>query len=160
MTQSNAEKARQIIKANQYMTLATVGEDGVPWAAPVYYAFDERFNFFFVSAMDSRHVHDLSKTRTVAAAIFDSRVAAGEGDGVQLQGRARAVVAAELVHALRVYFTRRFLDPRDREKHMDPRKYAHNGLMWFYKIAPTQVFTLDLTVTDVDRRVEVDLTAP
>ena len=31
-----AASAKEIVDANQYMTLATADEDGLPWAAPVW----------------------------------------------------------------------------------------------------------------------------
>ena len=38
--------ALRIIDENRYMTLATVGDDGLPWASPVFFATDNHVNYY------------------------------------------------------------------------------------------------------------------
>jgi hypothetical protein len=41
---------KAIVDANQYMTLATADEDGLPWASPVWFASIEYRELFWVSS--------------------------------------------------------------------------------------------------------------
>jgi len=158
MSITNAEKARQIIKQNIYMALATSDNLGKPWVATLYYAFDNKFNFYFVSAKDSLHAQHIKINPRVAISIYDSHAPPGEGDGVQIDGLAYFAKTAELPHILSVYFLRRFPDEIIRAKHHHlPMEYIGKNLLRFFKVVPTKVYTLDLTITKVDRRIEVNL---
>ena len=155
---TNAEKARLIISQNNYMTLATSDRNGIPWSAPLYYAFDDKYNFFFISANDALHVAHIKENSHVAISIFDSHAPVGEGDGVQIEASAFAAGLLELPHILSVYFRRRFPSEMERIKHHHlPTEYMGKNLFWFFRVAPIKVYTLDLTVTKVDKRIEVDL---
>jgi uncharacterized protein YhbP (UPF0306 family) len=155
---TNAEKARRIISQNNYMTLATSDKNGTPWSAPLYYAFDDKYNFFFISANDALHINHININAHVAISIFDSHAPVGEGDGVQIEALATSASLLELPHILSVYFRRRFPDEMERIKHHHlPTEYMGKNLFWFFKVTPTKVYTLDLTVTKVDKRIEVNL---
>jgi hypothetical protein len=45
---TNEERARAVIKKISYITIATVSDDGMPWNAPVFAAYDE--NTIFIGA--------------------------------------------------------------------------------------------------------------
>jgi uncharacterized protein YhbP (UPF0306 family) len=64
---STNEKARTIIRANRYMTLATSAQ-GETWAAPVAYAYDQQFNFFWYSEKTARHSQHIESNQSVAVA--------------------------------------------------------------------------------------------
>ncbi len=49
------ETARAILAQIEYITLATVDAEGVPWNTPVYAAFDDAFRCYWVSASHVRH---------------------------------------------------------------------------------------------------------
>lgn len=51
--------ARKIVSDNNYLTLGTIGKE--PWVAPLYYATDPNFNFYYISQMDSRHTQHVLK---------------------------------------------------------------------------------------------------
>ncbi len=156
---SNTAKAKKIIADNLYLTLATADLQGKPWAAPVYYAYDADYTFYFVSASDSLHAQHIHVNPRVAFAVFDSTAPAGTGDGVQVDGIAEAASLRELPHILSVYFRRRFTDELERIRHLVPSKYMGVSLFWFFKIKPIAVYTLDPRFTDVDRRIQVHLAA-
>ena len=160
-TLTNAEKARRIISANNYLTLATSDLNGKPWAAPLYYAYDKDFNFYFISASDSLHVKHIQENENVSVAIFDTHDPVGEGDGVQLEGIAHRLGILDLPYALYVYFRRRFPEEIERIKNGHfPTEYIGNSFFSFIKLKPTKVFTLDLSVKDFDKRLEVELDKP
>lgn len=155
----DSEKAKQIIYSNNYLSLATSDKQGKPWIAPLYYAYDKDFNFYFISASESLHMKHIQENENVAATIFDSNASVGEGDGVQLEGTAHRLGIMELPHALYVYFKRRFPGEWERIKHgYLPTKYLGESFFVFVKITPKKVYTLDLSVKEYDKRVEVNLT--
>ena len=75
-------KAQQIISENIYMTIATSSIDGKPCISPVFFAYDEDYNLFWVSNKESRHSTLIKANSQVAIVIFDSKSPEGDGDGV------------------------------------------------------------------------------
>lgn len=96
--------ARQIIRDNIYLTLATT--DGrLPWVSPLYYCTDPDCNFYFISQTRSRHSRYIQHNPQVAFAIFDSHAPEGKGNGVQGLGQARQLHWREIPQALKYYHT-------------------------------------------------------
>jgi uncharacterized protein YhbP (UPF0306 family) len=95
--------AKAIVDANQYMTLATADEDGMPWASPVWFASDDYREFFWVSSPEARHSCNIGVRPEVAIAIFDSRQAAGTGRGVYISATAAQLPESELDRGLTVF---------------------------------------------------------
>jgi nitroimidazol reductase NimA-like FMN-containing flavoprotein (pyridoxamine 5'-phosphate oxidase superfamily) len=71
--------ARAIIDANNYMTLGTADESGLPWASPVWYAPEAYREFFWVSSPEARHSRNLATRPELAIVIFDSTAPIGTG---------------------------------------------------------------------------------
>lgn len=88
MKRTNNEIAKKIIEENIYMTIATSDENGIPWVAPLFYAVDDSYNFYFISQLSSLHSKHILKNPNVAFAIFDSHQKEGSGSGVQGSGKA------------------------------------------------------------------------
>ncbi len=95
--------ARAIIDTNRYMTLATAGPDGRPWASPVFYAAAEYTEFYWISAPGATHSRNLAQRPDVAIVIFDSGVAEGEGQAVYMSATAEQVAAGDISRCLAVY---------------------------------------------------------
>lgn len=173
--------AREIIEKNQYMTIGTADSDGNPWVSPVVYAYDNRWNFYFVSIPDSKHCTNIKKNNKVALAIFDSRQLLGEGVGLQTEGEARVLNAVESLQAAAVYFRA----PRLRGKKSSPppdvtytertsfkrkcpygklrnsfntalKSFLQKKIYRFYKVTPTKVWMNDPNAK-IDVRVGVEL---
>lgn len=141
------EKAHDIIGNNIYLTLSTSGEDGEPWAAPLYYCTDAEYNFYFISQLDSRHIQHILKNPHVAFAIFDSHVPEGTGNGVQASGIAELLASeSDITEGLKYYQTS-FLDCSP-EDFVDPKPYR------LFKLTPNEFYILDPDA-DVDRRIRV-----
>ena len=85
------EGARAIIDAERYMTLATAGADGVPWANPVWYAPDGPSELLWVSNPDARHSRNLAERPELGIVIFDSTVTPGDGQAVYMEATATQV---------------------------------------------------------------------
>ena len=66
------EVARGIVDANRFMVLGTADRSGVPWVSPVWYAYAEYHEFFWVSRPESRHSRNLTVRPELAIVIFDS----------------------------------------------------------------------------------------
>lgn len=78
------------------MTLATVGQEGLPHAAAVYFAADEaRENLYFFSASDSQHSLDIASNPEAAAAIHPQANDWREIRGLQLRGKVTPVPSGE-----------------------------------------------------------------
>ena len=97
-----AARARSIIDANRYLTLATADADGRPWASPVWFAHAGHLELFWLSDPAARHSRNVVARPEVAVVVFDSQVPIGTGQGVYLEGVAGQVQAAGLQRALAV----------------------------------------------------------
>lgn len=97
----NENDAKAILAQVPYITLATVGPDGLPWNTPVYAAFDEAYRFFWVSARQARHSQNIRGNNQAAIVVYDSTVPPGTGKGLYIEARADELTdAEEIAHAL------------------------------------------------------------
>lgn len=86
--------ARAFIRAHHVMTLATTG-DHSPWAAAVYYVFDNTV-FYFFSSPASRHIQDACRTAGRAAAVISSESREWQMiQGLQMSGKVQEVTAVK-----------------------------------------------------------------
>lgn len=146
MRQENLNiKAKAILKSNIYLTLATT-DGNLPWAAPLFYCLDEKFNFYFISQMDSLHTINILKQSKVSFAIFDSHQKEGEGNGVQWLGTVALLEWDEIIDGLKYYSTS-FLN-------LTPEILSEPAPYRLFKLKPDNFFVLDPD-TETDKRVEV-----
>ena len=59
-----AAVARAIVDEIAYMTIASAGDDGRPWASPVWFAHAGYAEFVWVSRSDTRHSRNLAARPT------------------------------------------------------------------------------------------------
>ena len=98
------EHAREILAANDYMTLATADEHGTPWASPVYFAAnDDATELYWVSYPDARHSRNLAQRPQTGIVVFDSTVAPSTGQAVYMEAVAHQVPDGELESVLAIY---------------------------------------------------------
>jgi uncharacterized protein YhbP (UPF0306 family) len=150
MTQQElADMAVATIRENSYLTLGTT-DGNAPWTSPVFYGVSDRYTFYFVSHLRTRHAENLIKTPQVAFAIFDSHQK-GRVTGIQGIGTATVLTESEIPEALRWY----------RTAYIDTKVGAFLGTSpyRFFRIVPDHFYIAD-PHTDIDTRVEVFLTAP
>jgi pyridoxine/pyridoxamine 5'-phosphate oxidase len=86
-----SDELRAIIDANRYMTLATAGEDGRPWATPVWFATEDYRQFFWVSKPNARHSRNLAVRPELGIVIYDSSVPVGGAQAVYMAAVAEEV---------------------------------------------------------------------
>jgi nitroimidazol reductase NimA-like FMN-containing flavoprotein (pyridoxamine 5'-phosphate oxidase superfamily) len=100
------EGARSIIDAGRYMTLATAGADGVPWASPVWYAPEGHSRLLWISDPQMRHSRNLAVRPQLSIVIFDTAVPPGHGQAVYMAAEAGIVPEDEYDAARRVFSER------------------------------------------------------
>ena len=78
------------LRSQHTMYLATY--DGKPWVATVFYAVDEKFNFYYIGPPDSRHNKAIKKNKNVSFAVASSNQKTTDKKiGVQVEGIAKEV---------------------------------------------------------------------
>jgi hypothetical protein len=98
-------KAKEEIDHRLYLTLATVDQHADPWNAPLYFAFDERYHFYWMSSIKSQHSKNIRFHSTSFVVIYDSTVPEGKGFGVYLRGHSYELNAKnknEILHGIAV----------------------------------------------------------
>ncbi len=89
------------------MTLATVGRDGVPQAAALFYAHDSALNLYFLSEPTTGHGQNVAFQPHVAATIQADGQEWQKICGLQIEGTVDLVEGvAEMAHAARIYAAR------------------------------------------------------
>jgi hypothetical protein len=99
-------RAKAMIDANAYMTIASANASGRPWASPVWFAHDGYTEFVWVSHPEARHSRNIAVRREVGIVIFDSTVAEDDADAVYLDAVASEVEEADLESYLATYSER------------------------------------------------------
>jgi nitroimidazol reductase NimA-like FMN-containing flavoprotein (pyridoxamine 5'-phosphate oxidase superfamily) len=102
-----AEQARTLIDALAYMTLATAGADGRPWASPVWFAHRDHREFVWISRPGTRHSRNLAANPRLAISIYDSTVVPDDAAAVYVEAEGAEVTDAGERAALLEVFTRR-----------------------------------------------------
>ena len=147
------EKAKKILSKCIYMAVGTSTNDGKPWIAPVLYVYDEDYNFYFLSAVDSLHSENILKNPNVAITIFDSHQRIGVSDGIQIEGRAELVEKGEIKKAITLYCKKVFPDSdmpaTERYRSED---YLGAAEFRFFKIKPVNAY-----ITGENRRIRIQL---
>ncbi len=148
------EKARDIVRVNRYMTLATCDGESV-WIAPIAYVVDADYNFYWYSATDARHSQHIQRNPHVAVSIYNSTEPSDIVSGLQLAGTAQAVEGPELQQVMDFYWQQSFPDERVRARWMRPiEDFSGTAIQRFYRFTPTRVYMPD---PSNNRRMEVNL---
>ena len=155
----HVKEAKQIISSNIYMTIASASKSGKPWVSPVFFAYDNRYNLYWVSNKDSKHSILLSKNHSAAIVIFDSRALEGEGDGVYFETKVKELKEkGEIEKAMKI-LNERITKEEFRIKKID--EVISKGVWRIYKAIPNNVFKLtEGEVIDgqyVDKKIKIKL---
>lgn len=81
-------KAIEIIKNIQYINIASITPEGLPWNSPVYTAYDKDLNFYWLSWKKNQHSVNIRNNPNVFITIYDSTVPASTGVGIYFSGKA------------------------------------------------------------------------
>lgn len=153
------QEAKRIIESNRYLSLATYSDEEI-WATPLSYAVDSDYNFYLVTAIDSKHIEHITENPYVAFTIFDSAKKVSEIDGMQIKGIIGQVDIKELPKIVPMYYKHVFPDPVERKEWEVPFEcFTKNDypIYRFFQIKPTEIYKRDTINIDVDRRVTIDI---
>lgn len=131
--------------STEYCCIATVDPKGV-WANPVYFAYDEKFNLYFISQMPSRHMQNLKKNPRVAVSIYKTEQK-GDVVGTYIEGEAKIILEdkEEIQKAFDTYYGRAGKGP-------DVQGYINNPTWLYVKITPEAIFYFDTRFFKEDRQ--------
>ncbi|MGN9809488.1 pyridoxamine 5'-phosphate oxidase family protein [Micromonospora sp. BQ11] len=164
---SLAGRTRRLLSEARYLTLATVSEDGSPWAAVVQYAWlTDPLRFVFGSATESRHSRNIARVPRVSGSLFHVSATGGwevaAVDGAQFTGRCAEVAAEDVRRFAPLFYESVFPDPRERAEWSLPmallrapaphRLYVIDVVRWW--LVDTRTWVADR----IDRRIEMPLT--
>ncbi|PKO21181.1 MAG: hypothetical protein CVU38_16175 [Chloroflexi bacterium HGW-Chloroflexi-1] len=97
------DRLDQFLAVHTTLALATVGVDGAPAAAAVFYAHDADLNLYFLSEERTQHGQNLLANGQVAGTIQADGQDWRAIRGLQVRGRAEPARVGELAHAAAVY---------------------------------------------------------
>jgi hypothetical protein len=137
---SIAARAREIIDANSYMTLATADVEGRPWPSPVWFAHEAYRDFFWVSKPGARHSQNLAVRPELGIVIFDSTVPAGTGGGLYLEALAGEVPDKDVPHGIEV-FSRR--SQKQGQEAFTPADVQSPATLRLYRARASELYVLD-----------------
>jgi nitroimidazol reductase NimA-like FMN-containing flavoprotein (pyridoxamine 5'-phosphate oxidase superfamily) len=100
------QRATAVIETNKYLTLGTVGADGLPWVTPVYFTPAGHDTFYWASSPDALHSVNIAANPDVSIAIFDSSVPIGGASAVYFRAQASVVPDDELEACAAIYASR------------------------------------------------------
>ena len=153
------KEAKDIISNNIYMTVATASPEGEPWISPVFFAYDDTFNLYWVSDKNSRHSKLIRENDRIAIVVFDSSAPEGEGDGVYFEAQAVELEDMQEVKNAMTIFSNRAT--QDEFKIWKIEEVTENGEWRIYKAIPKKISKLKegeyVNGQYVDRRIDIDL---
>jgi len=150
------KRAKKIISKILYITIATSNKRGIPWNTPVYSAFDDKYNFYWISWIKNQHSKNIKENNQIFIVIYDSTVVEGQGHGVYIQAKAHEIAEDnEIKHALK------YLDGRiNKLGRHKTSQFQGNKPRRIYKAVPEKVWVnTDIRINGefVDDRIEINL---
>jgi nitroimidazol reductase NimA-like FMN-containing flavoprotein (pyridoxamine 5'-phosphate oxidase superfamily) len=153
------KKAREIIENNIYCTISTASLEGEPWISPVFFAFDEKYNIYWVSNKDSLHSTYIRSNPRVAVVIFNSQAPEGEGDGVYFKAKAEELSNPEDINKAMILLNKRVTQNEFRVKKIG--EVINEGVWRIYKATPAEISKLTegefINGQYVDKRIVINL---
>ncbi|MBI2085399.1 MAG: pyridoxamine 5'-phosphate oxidase family protein [Candidatus Aenigmarchaeota archaeon] len=114
------------------MALATCSNKK-PWASTVFYAYDKKFNLYFLSRYHRRHSFEIRKNPNVAGTIVKpQKIFSAPNTGMQFEGAAKMLMGKELEAAYKI-FVKRYPAA---EKIIKSASVLGSGEIRMYKITP------------------------
>lgn len=154
------EMAKNIIRDNRFLSLATRNARGEVWATPLSYSTDPDYNFYITTAVDSIHIDHVRENPYVAFSIFDSTRRVSDIDGVQIRGIMGEVEKSKLPEVVTQYYLQVFPDSEERKEWETPWEHFTEDtfpVYRFFQIVPLEIYKRDTSTDEVDRRVQIDI---
>ena len=140
------EIAKRIIYENNFCVIATTDLEGNPWVTPVYFAYDDTYNFYWYSQKTTKHSQLIKQNNKVAIVIFNSQFEethpAEQGYGVYIAGKAKELKKKEIHQALTIYFSRLFAhNSLQKEKMIQKyQDFLGESPLRMYTCAPEKIY--------------------
>lgn len=145
----------KIIKKIEYMNIASITPDGLPWNTPVYTAYDKDLNFYWFSWKKNQHSINVRENKNVFVTIYDSTVPAGTGEGVYFEG-----VAEELKNPKDIVVGMTVVYNRSKHKMRAIKEFLKNFPRRIYRFSPKKAWIngdSDIKGNFIDIRTDLDL---
>lgn len=146
---------RETLDSTYYLSLATHGADGDGghggvWVNPVYFAWDEAFNLYFISMPASRHMRYIGDGAPVAVAVYATdQPPGGDVRGIQLSGWAAPLADSEVPEACKIYYGRAGAAEALGGEEPDASSHMGDAATWkFVKIVPVEMYYFDTRYFD------------
>ncbi len=100
-------KSKEIIEKIEYLNIASITPEGLPWNSPVYCSFDKELNFYWLSWKENQHSKNVRNNPNVFATIYDSTIPSNIAFGVYFQGKAYELSnPVNIVAGLKCHYSR------------------------------------------------------
>lgn len=143
------------IKKIEYINIATITPEGLPWNTPVYTAFDKDINFYWLSYKKNQHSINIRNNPNVFVTIYDSTVPTGTGVGLYFKGEAFEITnPKEMIIGLTVVYK------RSKHKMRDIIEFLSHFPRRVYKFTPTKAWINgdgDIEGNFIDVRTELNI---
>ncbi|MBI4091646.1 MAG: pyridoxamine 5'-phosphate oxidase family protein [Candidatus Levybacteria bacterium] len=137
----------EALAATDYCSIATVDKNGV-WSNPAYFAWDHKYNLYFISQMKSRHMQNIKADNRTSVSIYKTEQK-DDVLGIQLEGAAKILSEKdskeEIQHAFETYYGRAGRGP-------DVQGYINNPIWLYVKITPLRIYYFDTRFFDEERK--------
>lgn len=131
---TKTQKAKTIVLQNRYLTIASTDKNGKPWITPVFFAYDDDLNLYWVSGKNARHSENVRANPQVAIVIFDSTEGEGEGDAIYIEAETQELKSnKEIEKGMRYYDARA---SKAKFKVKKPENVKGESEWRFYKATP------------------------
>lgn len=147
------QKAKAILDVINYITIATVSDDGQPWNTPVAsFHFENDYTLYWASWQDNQHSKNIRATGKAFVVVYDSTPANNQPSaGVYMQGKASELTNEQEAMQAALVFKDDPYNPSDGKQYLGdyPRR--------IYKFVPEQIWMNDddkVNGNFVDVRVE------
>ncbi|EKD64967.1 MAG: hypothetical protein ACD_50C00231G0011 [uncultured bacterium] len=97
----------EYIEKAKLMQVAT-SRNNRPWACSVYFAYDDKWNLYWISLSSARHSKEIEKNKKVAGTIVLPHKHGDEVRGLQFEGVAKVLKSKNEISSAMEYYAKRF----------------------------------------------------
>ena len=153
--ESLISKSKEIVEKIEYLNIASITPEGLPWNSPVYCSYDKYLNFYWLSWKENQHSKNIRNNENIFITVYDSTIPSGQGVGVYFQGK-----AYELSNPINIVAGLTHHYGRSKKKMKDVIMFLTSYPRRVYKFVPERVWINGEGEIDgnyIDNRTELDL---
>jgi hypothetical protein len=149
------KNAVRIIQNILYINVASITPSGKPWNSPLYCAFDNNLNYYWLSWKLNQHSENIRNNPNAFITVYDSTVPASTGLGVYFEGKAYELNnPKDILVGIKEIYCREKRRPRDVIQFL--KKFPRR----VYKFIPEKAWINgegEINGNYIDNRTEIDL---